>query len=75
MSGFDNRQANNQGWDSAMDIINVLSFIVGLENMKLNITANDLDRISADIVDRLNKHLVKQDERLDRIEKMLAEKN
>ena len=57
-----------------LDIIALLSFLVGLENLDLNIAQEDLDRQTKELDARLREqikdihnHLQKQDEKLDRI--------
>lgn len=79
---------NERFYNSLMDGINVASFLIGLQNLELNITANDLDSQTNAILEDLhtyfdeqNKHLAlqdahlaAQDERLDKLEKMLAGK-
>ena len=64
--------------DYIIDILSILSFIIGLENLELNITQNDLqeqtndidekvnDRISSAIAD-IHKHLEMQDGKIDAI--------
>ena len=59
-----------------IDMISLISFAVGLENLDLNITAEDMDRQTADLDARVNEkfdrvlteihtHLRTQDEKLD----------
>ena len=40
---------------SAIDILSVLSFIIGLKNLDLNIDQNDMDAQTRDIDERANK--------------------
>lgn len=68
-----------------MDAINVLSFMIGLENLDLNVSADDLSKESNRILDELHarfvaedehltlqdRHLIEQDRRLDRLEKII----
>ena len=42
-----------------VDIIGLLSFAVGLENLDLNITQEDMDAQTADLDARVNKRLEK----------------
>lgn len=51
-----------------LDFINVIAFFIGLENLKLNATANDLDRYAHMILDEIHGHLAEQDKRLDTLE-------
>lgn len=63
MQDFQNGNQNPM-WCNFMDIINIMSFIVGLQNIELNVTANDLEKAGSEIVDKLNSHLQTQDEHL-----------
>ena len=40
-----------------LDLISILSFVIGLENLEMNITQNDIERQTADIDERVNDHL------------------
>lgn len=51
-------------YDNFLDTLGVLSFIIGVKNLELNVTANDLEKASSAIVDKLNEHLQAQDEHL-----------
>lgn len=63
---------NNQPYNSSfMDAINIASFIIGMQNMGLNITMEDLERNSKGILNELHSHLAAQDKRLSRIEGMI----
>lgn len=48
-----------------MDILNVLSFIIGLQNLNLNITSQDLDKQTKTILDEVHAHLANQDKHLE----------
>ena len=61
-----------------LDLLNVLSFYIGLKNLDLNIDQNDMDRQTKEIDKRANElvhsaiaeihqHLEAQDEKIDRI--------
>ena len=61
-----------------LDLLNVLSFYIGLKNLDLNIDQNDMDRQTKEIDERANElvhnaiaeihqHLEAQDEKIDRI--------
>ena len=63
MQDFQNGTQNPM-WCNFMDVINILSFIVGLQNIELNVTANDLEKAGSSIVDVLNGHLQAQDAHL-----------
>lgn len=64
---------NNQcnGW--FMDFINIASFIVGLMNMDLNITSNDLAESKEAIITDLHEVVEKLDMHLSRQDKYLIE--
>lgn len=79
------REANGYGYNAFMDVINIASFLIGLQNLDLNITANDLDKQTNSILEDLHeyfekqdkhlleqdKHLFEQDIRLENLERML----
>ena len=57
-----------------MDLINIISFIVGLQNLDLNISQNDLDNQTEQLdkklrsnVDEIHRHLEMQDKKIDLI--------
>lgn len=63
---------------TALDILNVLSFIIGLKNLDLNIDQNDMDNQTREIDERANRlvngaiaeihqHLENQDKKIDKI--------
>ena len=65
-----------------LDIINVLSFLIGLENLELNVTQNDLEeetkKLDKKVDERMHEalneihlHLEVQDDKLDKILKRL----
>ena len=67
-----------------LDLISIMSFVIGLENLEMNITQNDIATQTADIDERVNKHLHEvldeihnhlesQDVRLSAIEEKLKE--
>ena len=69
-----------------LDLLNVLSFYIGLKNLDLNIDQNDMDRQTKEIDERANElvhdaiaeihqHLEAQDKKIDRILSMLEDKN
>lgn len=69
-----NEQQNNNNFCNGLlniNIIDVIGLIIGLQNMQLNITAKDLDNQTHTILDEIHTHLKQQDERIDRIEKIL----
>ena len=65
---------------SFMDLINIVSFVVGLQNLDLNISQNDLDNQTEQLdkklrsnVDEIHRHLEKQDAKIDFIIRELTE--
>lgn len=80
MPTFNNPQGNNNFNNNlfAFNIIDIISLIIGLQNIELNITANDLDKQTQTILDDLHgylekqeQHLALQDRRIARLERML----
>lgn len=90
------QSGNESFYNGFMDAINILSFMIGLENLELNVTAKDLaeqkDYIVNDLHDvigKIDKHLVEQDNhlsaqdrhlleqdmRLDRLEKLMYDED
>lgn len=79
----------NPLYNGFMDTINILSFLIGLQNLDLNITANDIDNQTQAILDDLHTyldkqerhlrdqdlHLSEQDVRLSRLERLMYEKD
>lgn len=66
-----------------LDIITIVGFIVGLQNLDLNIAQEDLDNQTQEldarlhrVVDDIHKHLQMQDDKIDRIlEELRHDKN
>lgn len=63
---------------TAIDVLSVLSFIIGLQNLDLNIDQNDMDAQTREIDERasrlvnaaiaeIHEHLEMQDAKIDRI--------
>ena len=57
-----------------IDILSIISFCVGLENLELNIAQEDLDNQTQEldarlhaVVDDIHMHLQAQDEKIDKI--------
>ena len=65
-----------------LDILSIISFCVGLQNLDLNLQQEDLDsqtqeldrRLKA-VVDDIHKHLKMQDEKINRILEVCDDKN
>lgn len=60
--------------DQFINLINVADFLLNLQNMGLNLTADDLEKHSGRILEEIHQHLNSQDERLARIEAMFQER-
>lgn len=71
---------------TAIDILSVLSFVIGLKNLDLNVDQNDMDRQTRDIDEKANKlvsnaiaeihqHLEMQDRKLNAIMEVLKIEN
>lgn len=78
MPMFNDQQQNNNGFYNdffSFGFIDIISLIIGLENMKLNITGKDLDSQTKTILEDIHGHLSKQDEHLDLQDKHLFEQD
>lgn len=78
---------NRYCYDGFMDAINVASFLIGLQNLDLNVTANDIndqtEMILKDLHTYLEKqethlleqdrHLTEQDKRISRLEEYIRD--
>lgn len=65
-------------WDAVIDALSVVSFLIGLENLSLNLSEQDLNRQTQDIdravagkmaaaLAEIHEHLQEQDEKLNRL--------
>lgn len=66
---------------SFLDLLNILSFLIGLENLESNLTQNDkadlqksLSENAERLLTEIHAHLEAQDEKIDKILKRLEEK-
>lgn len=73
---------NNNNQLSFLDILNVLSFYVGMMNLEQNLTQNDKQELEDELNKKMNflleevhKHLKQQDEKIDTILTYLEGKN
>lgn len=77
--------SGQNGEYTLLDCITIISFIVGLENLDLNITQDDFQKATAkldksvndginQVLSEIHSHLKKQDEKIDRILTMLEVK-
>ena len=78
MSKDEDRQLN------FIDILSILSFIIGLQNLELNVDQNDMDQQTREIQDKASKlvssalseihqHLKMQDDKINKILEVLNE--
>lgn len=78
--------SSTNGELTALDILNVLSFIIGLKNLDLNIDQNDMDNQTREIDKRaselvnnaiaeIHQHLEKQDQKINKILEVLQVEN
>ena len=65
-----------------LDIISIASFIVGLENLDMNLTQDDKQDLQRDLSEKsdvilteIHKHLEEQDKKLNTIMELLNEKD
>lgn len=65
-----------------LDIVTLISFIIGVENLELNATQDDMARIQRELSDKaeqllteLHGHLEVQDKKIDRILEVLNNEN
>ena len=65
-----------------LDILAIASFLVGMQNLDLNLAQEDLDaqtkeldKSLREVVDDIHKHLKEQDEKIDTIMEILYDKN
>lgn len=74
--------SGNQGEFTIVDIISLLSFLIGVENLNANLTQNDKADLQSDLSKRsdnmlkeIHQHLETQDRKLDFILKKLGDNN
>lgn len=65
----------NPYMDNFINALSVASFLIGLQNLELNITANDIDNQTQVILDDLHKYLDKQDRHLTEQDHHLSEQD
>lgn len=69
---------------SLLDVLTILGFCIGLQNLEINLTQNDLDKQTADLdakvnerlsgaIEELHRHLTEQDRKLNLIMEKLNE--
>ena len=75
---FNDQQQNNNNFYNdffAFGLIDIISLIIGLQNMQLNITGKDLDSQTKTILEDIHSHLSKQDKHLEMQDKHLFEQD
>lgn len=67
--------------NSLLDVLNVVSFLIGVANYNENLTQTDkqelihkLDKQTSELLSQLNAHLERQDKNIDKILTMLGVK-
>ena len=76
---------NKQGEWTFIDIVSLISFVVGLQNLELNITQENLDNQTIELKEQVDKevkaalteiheHLERQDKKINKIIDLLEEK-
>lgn len=67
---------------SFIDVINILDFMLGLKNLDMNITQNDMQELQSkfndeleSVVSEIHSHLKIQDDKIDEILKILNKKD
>ena len=76
MSGFG---SGDNGEITFLDILAIMSFCIGLQNLDLNIAQEDLDNQTQEldarlrkVVDDIHKHLQEQDIKIDRLLEVIS---
>lgn len=66
--------SGSNGQLTFIDIISVISFLIGIENLELNATQDDMARVQQELADKADKilteihqHLEEQDRKIDSI--------
>lgn len=54
-----------------LDIISLMSFFVGIQNLDMNITQEDVQNTADQILREIHSHLEQQDEKINQILEML----
>ena len=52
---------------SFIDLLSILSFCIGVMNLDLNVSAEDIDNQTQTLLDEIHTHLEKQDKKLEEI--------
>lgn len=72
---------NNNNQLGFVDILSIMSFVIGLMNLDENLTQNDKQELQEDLsrqahllLDEIHNHLRSQDDKLDKILELLGER-
>ena len=72
---------NNNNQLGFVDILSIMSFVIGLMNLDENLTQNDKQELQEDLsrqvhllLDEIHNHLQSQDDKLDKILELLGER-
>ena len=52
---------------SFIDLLSIMSFCIGVLNLDLNVTADDIDKQTQTLLNEIHAHLEQQDNKLDMI--------
>ena len=58
---------NDNGQLDFIDLLSIMSFCIGLLNLELNVTAEDIDNQTQTLLNEIHAHLEEQDNKLDEI--------
>lgn len=72
-----NRTSGNSLLDNVefINAINIVSFFLAIQNLQLNVTANDLDNYANKILEEIHGHLKEQDKHLSKQDSHLREQD
>jgi len=74
--------SGDNGEFTFLDILGIMSFLIGIQNLDYNITQEDMDNTTRKLdyalrkeVEEIHQHLQEQDDKIDKILEVLYEKN
>lgn len=74
--------SGDNGEFTFLDILGIMSFLIGVQNLDYNITQEDMDNTTRKLdyalhkeVEEIHQHLQEQDDKIDKILEVLYEKN
>ena len=50
-----------------IDLLSIMSFCIGVMNLDLNVTADDIDKQTQTLLNEIHSHLKQQDNKIDEI--------